>query len=99
MFFGLTGMPIRNSVFATIVLAEAEPEPLTVANFDDEIVDSAHGVSVVLIPWDARRLFCPVRALHSSQAVLTSRVPCVPAGPRKLSGLSEIRIVVAEAGR
>ena len=33
MFFGLTGMPIRNSVLAKMVLAEADPEPLTVANF------------------------------------------------------------------
>ena len=33
MFLGLTGMPIRNSVLAKMVLALAEPEPLTVANF------------------------------------------------------------------
>src|SRR5262245_40625536 len=33
MFFGLTGMPMRNSVLAKMPLAEAEPEPLTVANF------------------------------------------------------------------
>ena len=33
MFFGLTGMPMRNSVLAKMVLARAEPEPLTVANF------------------------------------------------------------------
>ena len=33
MFFGLTGMPIRNSVLAKMVLAVADPEPLTVANF------------------------------------------------------------------
>src|SRR5262245_48431983 len=32
MFLGLTGMPMRNSVLANIVLAEAEPEPFTVAN-------------------------------------------------------------------
>jgi hypothetical protein len=32
MFFGLTGIPIRNSDFAKIVLAEAEPDPFTVAN-------------------------------------------------------------------
>src|SRR5215470_2474306 len=33
MFFGLTGMPMRNSVLAKMPLALAEPEPLTVANF------------------------------------------------------------------
>ncbi len=33
MFFGLTGMPMRNSVLANMPLALAEPEPLTVANF------------------------------------------------------------------
>src|SRR6476646_8537497 len=33
MFLGLTGMPMRNSVLAKMVLAEADPEPLTVANF------------------------------------------------------------------
>src|SRR5215470_12241025 len=33
MFFGLTGMPMRNSVLAKMPLADAEPEPLTVANF------------------------------------------------------------------
>ena len=33
MFFGLTGMPMRNSVLAKMVLAEADPEPFTVANF------------------------------------------------------------------
>ena len=32
MFLALTGTPIRNIVLATIVLAEALPEPLTVAN-------------------------------------------------------------------
>ena len=32
MFFGVTGMPMRNSVLANIVFALAEPEPLTVAN-------------------------------------------------------------------
>ena len=33
MFFGLTGMPMRNSVLAKMPLALADPEPLTVANF------------------------------------------------------------------
>jgi hypothetical protein len=33
MFFGLTGMPMRNRVLAKMPLALAEPEPLTVANF------------------------------------------------------------------
>ena len=33
MFFGLTGMPMRNSVLAKMPLATAEPEPFTVANF------------------------------------------------------------------
>ena len=33
MFFGLTGMPMRNRVLANMPLADAEPEPLTVANF------------------------------------------------------------------
>jgi hypothetical protein len=33
MFFGLTGMPMRNSVLAKMPLALAEPEPFTVANF------------------------------------------------------------------
>src|SRR5262245_9392030 len=33
MFFGLTGIPMRNSVLAKMPLALAEPEPLTVANF------------------------------------------------------------------
>ena len=33
MFFGLTGMPNRNRVLAKMLLALAEPEPFTVANF------------------------------------------------------------------
>jgi len=33
MFLGATGMPMRNSVLAKMPLAEAEPEPFTVANF------------------------------------------------------------------
>src|SRR5919109_3455440 len=32
MFFGETGTPMRNNVFANMVFALAEPEPLTVAN-------------------------------------------------------------------
>src|SRR5262245_30203098 len=32
MFFGLTGMPMRNTVLANIVFALADPEPFTVAN-------------------------------------------------------------------
>src|SRR5262245_19648209 len=33
MFFGLTGMPMRNRVLAKMPLALAEPDPFTVANF------------------------------------------------------------------
>src|SRR5258708_23201141 len=32
MFFGLTGTPMRNTVFANMVFALADPEPFTVAN-------------------------------------------------------------------
>ena len=32
MFLGLTGMPMRKIAFANMLLALAEPEPLTLAN-------------------------------------------------------------------
>ena len=40
MLRGLTGTPMRMMDGANSSLAYAEPEPLTLANLDDEVVDA-----------------------------------------------------------
>src|SRR5215813_3631948 len=71
MFFGLTASPMRNNVLAKMVLALAEPEPLTVANFttkslmplmSEPALPSAQ-IGVVVHQTSARRLRFDVHEL------------------------------------
>ena len=95
MFFGLTGMPIRNSVFATIVLAEAEPEPLTVANLMTKSLIPLMASLSSSFPW--------MPAVDSAVRALTLACPDVARARRCRRSpslrLAEIGVVVAQAGR
>src|SRR5262245_6179684 len=71
MFVGLTASPMRNNVVAKMVLALAEPEPLTVANFttkslmplmSERALPSAQ-IGVVVHQTSARRLRFDVHEL------------------------------------
>ena len=64
MFFGLTGMPMRNSVLAKMPLALAEPEPLTVANFTTKsLMPLIYELASSVVRWGQT----PRRTLSSNQ--------------------------------